>query len=160
MPILRIQVSGEGRNAEGDKVPLPPGVALANGGPRVQTVVTPLEGHLKFLTTQGEEPPAPVAGHALIDTGALVTCIDQAAAMRAGLACVDSGPLTSATHTDQIVPVFAGRLTIEGFGQINALKCYGANLEPQGLIALIGRDLLSNCVLVYDGHSDTITLAV
>lgn len=46
-------------------------------------------------------------GLALVDTGAAATGIDREAAMRIGLPVVDTTKVTSATHSDEIVPVFA-----------------------------------------------------
>ena len=52
-----------------------------------------------------EGQPQPVTGRALIDTGASVTCVDREAAETAGLSIVGSGPMTSATHEHEIVPI-------------------------------------------------------
>ena len=100
-------------------------------------------------------------GWALIDTEASLTCIDQKAAEKAGLALVDSGPITSATHDNEVVPIFAGRLKIEGLPQyLNTHRAYGVNLEPQGLIALLGRDLLAHCVFIYNGLDGSFSLSI
>lgn len=101
----------------------------------------------------------PVAGMALIDTGARVTCIDRKAAAQAQLPTVGSGKMASATHAEEIVPIFAGNIQIAGLGNISANRAYGANLEPQGIIALIGRDVLKQMILFYNGTDGTFTLS-
>ena len=57
-----------------------------------------------------EDQPRPITGRALIDTGASVTCVDREAAETAGLSIVGSGPMMSATHEREIVPVYAGKI--------------------------------------------------
>ena len=67
--------------------------------------------------------------------------------------------MTSATHEQEIVPCYAGRLRMDDFGEVNFNKAYGANLRRQGIIALIGRDILASCVLIVNGPEGTATLA-
>ena len=136
-------------------------VALRRFGPRAQVTLSPLEDQNKFFADKGETPPTPIVGFALIDTGASSPCVDREAAEKAGLAVVDSGPITSATHQNEVVPIYAGRLNLAGIPQnIDAKRAYGANLEPQGLIALIGRDTLAHCVLVYNGPDGSFSLSL
>ena len=71
----------------------------------------------------------PVLGWALIDTGATVTCIDQKAAQKAGLRIVGTGPVASATHSNEVVPIFAAQLIFEGLKSWDATIAYGTNLE-------------------------------
>jgi hypothetical protein len=42
----------------------------------------------------------------------------------------------------------------------NAPMSIGAPLAAQGLIALIGRDLLQHCTLIYNGHLGQISLCI
>ena len=81
--------------------------------------------------------------------------------MSAGLAVVDSGPMSSATHEAEIVPIFAAKLDIAGLpNDLQTHRAYGAKLAPQGLIALIGRDALKACVLVYNGPDGSFSLSL
>lgn len=150
MPTLNLRFHA--RNADGSvNLEIPAGPGLHQAGPRVQVTITPLQDQLKTLAEQGESAPNPVTGVALIDTGAYSTCFDREAAAQAKLAMVGSAPMTSATHANETVPVYAGLLSIPDLGGFQTLKALGANLAPQGLIALIGRDALMSCVLVYNG---------
>lgn len=161
MSILNTRATVQAKDQQGNPIEAPAGLGLQRGGPRVLITLSPLEAQLKVFTDRGENPPTPVTGWALIDTGASSTCIDRHAAERAGLALVDSGPMTSATHDKEIVPIFAGRLTVEGIPQtINARRAFGANLHPQGLIALIGRDVLAVCVFIYNGLDGSFSLSI
>ena len=161
MPILNTRIQAEARDQQGNPISIPLNMALQQAGPRVQITLSQLEDQIKLLADQGEDLPSPVTGHALIDTGASSTCIDQDAANKAGLAVVDSGPMDSATHVNEIVPIYAGRLNIEGLPHnIETKRAYGASLASQGLIVLIGRDLLANCVLVYNGTDSSFFLSL
>ena len=39
-------------------------------------------------------------------------------------------------------------------------RAIGAKLKDKGFIAIIGRDILQNCMLVYNGGIGTITLSI
>lgn len=161
MPILNTRIQAEARDQQGKPISIPLNMALQQAGPRVQITLSPLEDQIKLLADQGKDLPSPVTGYALIDTGASSTCIDQDAANKAGLAVVDSGPMDSATHVNEIVPIYAGRLNIEGLpNNIETKRAYGASLASQGLIVLIGRDMLANCVLVYNGPDSSFSLSL
>ena len=161
MPILNRKVRAKVTDQQGKPVSVHPSMALQQAGPLVQVVLSPLEDQTKLLLESGQNAPSPVAGYALIDTGASATCIDQKAAAKAGLAVVDSGPMHSATHANEIVPIYAGRFTIQGVPwSIDTKKAFGANLASQNLIILIGRDLLSKCILIYNGVDSSFSLSV
>ena len=161
MPTFSRRAQAQARDRQGNLTPVAPSVALQRIGPVVQVILMPIEGRSRPMADKEEEPPAPVRGRALIDTGASSTCVDREAATRAGLAVVDSGTMTSATHADEAVPIYAGRISIEGTALIiDANRAYGANLAPQKLVAPIGRDLLSHCVLVYNGTDGSFSLSV
>ena len=57
------------------------------------------------------------------------------------------------------VPVYAGQLEVAGFTNIAAEAALGTKLETHGLVALIGRDVLAKCVLVYNGPESAFTLS-
>ncbi|MDE0152958.1 MAG: aspartyl protease family protein [Gammaproteobacteria bacterium] len=161
MPILNVRIQAEMRDDAGNHLPAPPDMALGQVGPRVQITLAQLKEQIDAISGKGEEVPAPVVGYALIDTGASATCVDSDAAGRAGLPVVDSGPLHSVTHANETVPIYAGSLTIQG-ANINLLahRAYGVNLVEQGLIALIGRDVLSQCILVYNGPDSSFSISI
>lgn len=151
-PILNIRIAAKVRDQQGKEIPTPDGFGLAKIGPRIPvTIFAPV--------IEGESDSAPISGQALIDTGASVTCIDRQAAEKAGLVVVGEAPMTSATHESEIVPLYAGSLRINGLPDYKMKKAYGANLDPQGLVALIGRDMLASCVLIVNGLEGTVTLS-
>ena len=159
MPTLSARVQSERKDQHGNAVLANPSTALRMAGPRVYVTLSPFEDQIKSLAKKGDIPTS-VTGTALIDTGASVTCIDRSAAEKAGLAIVDSGKISSVTHANEVVPIFAGRLDIHGLRTVNTFRAYGVNLESQKLIALFGRDLLARCVLVYNGTDDSFSLSL
>ena len=161
MSVLNVRIEAEAEDRDGKAVSVSPGAALWRLGPRVQVTLSPLEAQIKSLTEKGKAPAAPAVGWGLIDTGAYTTCVDRTAAENVGLAIVDTGPMGSATHDNEIVPIFSGRVHVEGIPRhVDMHRAYGANLHSQGLIALIGRDLLASCVLVYNGLDDSFSLSI
>ncbi len=48
----------------------------------------------------------------------------------------------------------------KGLPDMTSLNVLGSNLKKQDICALIGRDILRHCLLVYDGTSGSIMLAV
>lgn len=98
-------------------------------------------------------------GLALIDTGAKFTCFDLDVATELSMPIVDRGWMSSATGRD-LRPVFSGRLVIPSLGNLDAERAFGASLQDDGLIALLGRDALQHAVLVYNGQEATVSLAL
>ena len=108
----------------------------------------------------GLEIPEPVSGNALIDTGATTTCIDDDVAKQLGLPTVDVAQMSSASGQSE-QPVYPVQLDITHSELvIESSKSIGADLEDQGLVALIGRDTLSQCTLHYNGVTGDFTLSI
>lgn len=161
MPILHAQLQGQAQGPNGQSVPIPPPDALIQRGPIVQVTVSIAQNIAAQLVQQGTTVPAPVSGLGLIDTGATTTCIDDAAAQALGLPVVDVVQMTSASHAAIQQNVYPMQLDITGLPvPINAPRAMGANLSPQGLLVLIGRDLLRFCTLFYNGTTGEFTLSI
>lgn len=160
MPILNIQFNAQGQTPTGETVNLPPALALLQQGPVVPVVLSVAETIADQLMQQGSPVPAPVPGQALIDTGASVTCIDDATAQRLQLPVIDVVNMTSASHSSTQQNIYPVLIEVAGGLRINVPRAMGANLAPQGLVALIGRDFLQHCTLFYNGVTGLITLAL
>jgi predicted aspartyl protease len=161
MPILHSQFLAEGKQPDGKSVQLPPGFILAQRGPVVQIAVTLADAVASELVKQGKSIPAPIAGLGLIDTGAVSTCIDEDAARKLNLPVVNVVTLASASHASSKANVYPVKFQIAGLPvAVNAPSAIGAPLEVQGLLALMGRDVLQHCTLFYNGPTGEITLSI
>ena len=127
----------------------------------MQVTISVAESVVAQLAEKGLEIPAPVSGLALIDTGASTTCIDNDVAQQIGAPVVDVVKMASASHAETEANMYPIRLEVVGLlGTVSAPRAMGAALQCQGLIALIGRDVLRRCTLHYNGPSGEFTLAI
>lgn len=160
MPILHLQFTAEIKAPDGRKVQVPPITALHQRGPVIQVSVTIEQNAGKALLAQGRALPTPKAGLALIDTGASNTCIDDQAAVELRLPIIDIAHMQSASHAKHQCNVYPVTIDIPGVVNLNSPRTMGAALAGQGLLALIGRDVLSRCTLFYNGPMGQITLSL
>jgi predicted aspartyl protease len=161
VPILNVQLGGEARANDGRSIPIPPQLALTQRGPVVQVTVSIGQAIAQQILQQGGTLPPPVSGLALIDTGATSTCVDDAAAQQLQLPAIDVVTIASASHSSTEQNVYPISVEVVGLPiAINAPRAIGAPLQPQGLLVLIGRDLLQHCVLVYNGISGSFSLSI
>jgi hypothetical protein len=160
MPILHIQLGAQQKTPDGKIVPANPAIALHGRGPVVQVTVTIEQNAGKGLLSQGKALPTPRVGLALIDTGASGTCIDDQAAQELGLPIIDVAKMTSATHAEQQCNVYPVSIAIPPVLTLNCPRTMGAALAAQGLLVLIGRDILTRCNLFYNGPIGQFTLSL
>ena len=97
-----------------------------------------------------------------LDADAVTTAsnsmIDRAIPTNLGIKTVGETTLTSATHVD--VPTHLFDLTfvlMEGF--IKEVRCMESDFTGRSFQAIIGRDILASCILVYTGWTNTFTLS-
>lgn len=134
-------------------------------GPMLGIQVSIPDAMAQALREKGEAVPAPIIGNALIDTGASNTCIDDAVMQQLGVPATNSVKLGSAAgHNEH--NVYMAKITFAGIPGVELnYSVVGVNLKDQfspnvPLIGLLGRDLLSNCVLIYNGTLGMFTLSV
>jgi predicted aspartyl protease len=159
MPTFHIQVVGQGKTPDGKPVQVPPGQALQQRGPVIQVTVGLEQTMAHALIQQGKAIPPARAGLALIDTGASVSCIDEQAAQDMKLPVVDVGKMTSASHDSHPCNLYPIQIVLPAGIAFGAPRAMGASLAAQGLIAIIGRDILQVCTLFYNGNAGQITLS-
>lgn len=160
MPTLHIQISGGQKTDDGTILPVQPSVALLHRGPCVQASVYVADTIAKEIRERGEELPDPIHGHALIDTGASATCIDESAANELGVPATDRVKIASASHAQTEQAVYPISIQLSGLITIQVPRAISAQLSNQGLILLIGRDVLQHCTLFYNGPSGQLTISV
>jgi predicted aspartyl protease len=162
MPVLHSSTTGgHGKTPDGKTVNVPPNMVLMHIGPRIPVTLMPPDAIVAALTKEGKPIPPAVTGLALIDTGAGPTSIDEEAAKKLGLPIINMVKLASASHASTDAPVYPVKMVITGLpNAINAPGVVGAPLACQGLVALIGRDLLAMCHFTYNGAAGEFTLCV
>ena len=118
------------------------------------------------LTAAGVQVPRPMRGRGLIDTGASCSAVDRAVIQSLGLSATGSTTiLTPSTGTESHeCSLFDVALVIlMGSAQKHTPSATTAVIEAtlsgQGFHALIGRDVLSQGLLVYDGKAGNLSLA-
>jgi predicted aspartyl protease len=158
---MHVQYAGQGNAPDGTTVTVPPPQILTLQGPRIQVNVSLAQTVAQQLVQQGISIAPPMSGMALIDTGASSTCVDAQAAQQLQLPVIDVVQLASASHAATQCNVYPVHIEMIGFPiQIDAPRVIGAELAAQGLLMLIGRDVLQHCTLHYNGFTGQITLAL
>jgi predicted aspartyl protease len=161
VPIINVHFAGQGKLPDGKAVPVPPQAVLTQRGPIVQVTVSVGQQIAAQVLQSGGVLPAPVSGLALIDTGASVTCVDQDAATQLQLPAIDVVQVASASHAAAEQNVYPIQVEVMGLPiTVNAPRAVGASLAAQGLLVLLGRDVLQHCVLVYNGPAGSISLSI
>lgn len=115
----------------------------------------------------GQEPPAPFAGRALIDTGATDSCIDPAVTAKLGIeprgtALVHTPSTGDDPHSVTLVDLSIFLIPTEKSAPLDlpSISAMEVELLPsQGIHALIGQDVLARCVLEHDGPRQRFTLS-
>lgn len=135
---------------QGTPVPSP-----SPGGLRTLGPIIPVQIEIPLVLNQqlqaANKPiPPPVTGSALIDTGAGASAIDRQVPGKLGVSPIGttnvSTPSGQSPHNlYPIRVVWAGLLTLDYQAVIDA------DLAPQGLVALLGRDFLERALFIYDG---------
>ena len=136
-------------------------------GPLVAALVHVSEGRRAALEAGGIAVPGPRQIRALVDTGASFTSIQPEVMHALGLSPTGTVDIVTPStgqdvHTaetydvDFVVPKAPNELPL----LIPNLRVAACELYlRQGIHALIGRDVLTRCVLIYNGEQGVFTLA-
>ncbi len=125
------------------------------------------EARRKALEEAGQPVPSPQPIRALVDTGASCTCVDPSILQALSLSPTAEVPAHVASDRDE--PEFLEQydvgIAIPGARSHHhplvhpTVPVLSSKLSIQGIQALIGRDILANCVLIYNGTTNFFTLA-
>ena len=136
------------------------------GGPVLPIGVAVSHARREALAAAGQDAPPVISVRALVDTGASCTCVDPSVLQALQLPPTGSvavhTPSTGAPHQTQQYDV---SIIIPGAGihhlplTLDAIPVISADLSVQGIHALIGRDVLQDCILIFNGTVGEFTLA-
>ena len=144
MPQLTLNISAQGPVL---------GILVGVSGPRADA-----------LKASGQTVPSPVVVQGLIDTGASCTCIDPSVLQSlnlspTGTVSVHTPSTGAAPHSTNQYDVSILLVHPNNVFPFHNLPIIESQLAVQGIQALIGRDILKECVLVYNGAMNWYTFS-
>lgn|SRR5436190_4334293 len=131
---------------------------LREVGPVVDVRLALADAAEEILRESGQDIPTPILVSAQIDTGASGTVIRQEIADALGLQPVGITKMNTPSSTDIECYLYAVTLFFPNDVMVPTVAV-GAPLQGQTIQCLIGRDVLSNGVLIYIGYANTFTLS-
>lgn len=149
-----------------DKNNNPAPAGLVTGGPLLQVEISVATELAEHLTSQGKPVPKPVSGWALIDTGATRTAIDETVVRELALNSIDTVTLATASGSREagvyacVLHFASGAIPNVSASRATGVDLAGQDLDGKPLIALIGRDVLSGAVFIYNGLLGQFSLSV
>lgn len=137
-------------------------------GPLLTAWIGVSQARAKALTDANQPVPQPVTVRGLLDTGASITCVDPS--VLESLRLTPTGVVSLNTPSTGNQPHNADQydvsLWVPGASQSHPPLSFGTlavaaaeMLATQGFHALIGRDVLSQCLLFYNGDMGFFTVS-
>ncbi len=142
-----------------------PQLTLAIGlhGPLLDILVGVSRPRADVLTANNHPVPQPVVVQGLIDTGASCTCIDPG--ILQSLSLSPTGTTSTLTPSTGATPHITNQYDVsillvhpQSTFAFHSVPIVESHLAAQGIQALIGRDILQQCVLIYNGVMNFYTL--
>ena len=161
MPVFNAQLF---ENTADGKQKLGPAV-LAKEGPFFQVLVSIPQPLAEFYTKNKTPLPAPVAGIALVDTGASKSCVHgpimkrlQVSPIGVATSHTAAGPVPHSLYPAHFTFPTA-KIEID-FAAVVGVDLSGQTIGGQQLIALIGRDVLAMGMFIYNGSTGSYSFAI
>lgn len=139
-------------------------IPIGPHGPIIEFMVGLSLPRSMALKEAGLDAPNPISLRGLIDTGASVTCIDPEALLPLSLVPTGTMPIVtpSTGNTPHLCNQYdVGIMIYHPEKQIFVfnMPIIESRLRSFGYDALVGRDVLEKCLLVYNGADATCTLS-
>lgn len=160
MPVITSQLfqnTADGR-------PQPNLAGLMNEGPFFEVFVSIPKALAELYTQQQHEIPSPVSGIALIDTGASKSCVHgpimkdlRVSPINVVTSHTAAGPVLHSLYP-ALFTFPAAKIEID-FASVVGADLRGQTVAGKQLIALIGRDVLSMGMFVYNGSNGSYSIA-
>lgn len=119
------------------------------------------------LNSAGQPVPPPVQVQAMVDTGASCTCVDPTVLSHLGLSPTGTTPMVTPSTGGQPIQATQYDVSLMIPSAPNQTPLFHHTIPVvesqlvamQGFHVLLGRDVLGECLLVYDGRMGLFTLA-
>jgi len=141
-------------------------LTFEDNGPCLNVLLSVSAARLTALQKHGMDAPTPISIRGLVDTGASCTSVDSSVIQTLGISPSGEAQVSTPSTKDGPVPMMQYDVGLQIYANkiqhpliVRNLPVIEAPLAKQGIHALIGRDVLSNCVLNYNGAQKTYTLA-
>lgn len=131
---------------------------LAAEGPVIDLTLSVPKAVSDLIVAAGDPVPAPVKLNALVDTGASHTVVKQGSLAGLGLNPTGVSGVTTPTSQNHPCSMYYVRLVLPK-NVVVETTVIEAPLQGQAIEALLGRDVLQHGILVYNGVTDSFTLA-
>jgi hypothetical protein len=138
---------------------------LAQKGPIIDVLVSIPQALAELYTKQSKTIPTPISGIGLIDTGATRSCVHEEIMKKLGVQTI--GVATSGTAAGPVQHnLYPSHFTFPAasinidFSAVIGVNLTGQNVEGKQIIALIGRDVLSAGIFIYNGHTGAFSIAI
>jgi len=137
---------------------------LVSIGPLLSVEVSVPKELADFFTREKKLIPPPKTGFALIDTGATRSGVDKSVITQLGVQPVGVARiLTASGEVEQnLFPAhfrFPGENIDIDFSSVLGVNLSGQNINGQPIIALLGRDILSKFIFIYNGPGGFFSIA-
>lgn len=137
---------------------------LSPDGAILDVLIGVSEPRRQALAVAGQQIPPPIPIRALVDIGATTTSIVASILQPLGITPTGSIPVSTSLTGSSPVPcnqfdislILMHPILSRIFGVVPVIECQPLSPSFQ---ALLGRDLLAHCLLVYNGQGGTFSLA-
>ncbi len=139
--------------------------ALLADGPLIPVEVSMPAALQEWFARKFIPIPAPISGFALVDTGASISAIHDGILADLSIDPIDSIPLATPSGSSRtfIYPtqVSFPALAVQGYAMSRVAGCQldWTTEDGKRVIMLLGRDLLAQFLMVYNGKTNSVTLA-
>jgi hypothetical protein len=131
---------------------------LYRTGPVIEVILTPSVEFIKVLNIPSSSIKS-ITVSAMIDTGASTTMISEGLAKSLGIEPVGTIKIHTPSSTNIICPQYNIQIIFPENVIYSSIVVTEAPLQGQHIQCLIGRDVLRDSVLIYNGHDNSFTLS-
>ena len=141
------------------------GNLLEKDGAIIQVEIGTPKALEEWIVKKQLQVPPPIPGYALIDTGASISSVHQEVLDQLSILPIDSIPLCTPSGEDRAF-IYPTKVSFPGLGvsEYQMSRVAGSQLNwttSQGnqIIMLLGRDLLSQMLFIYNGKTGAVTIS-